>query len=351
MPKKAVIKAAYKYPELSLEHLQRLTDDTGLFQHAKYIIPDRQNGYCTDDNARALVVIVKYYKSHLQPKILRLFEIYLSFLYHSVKHDKTVYNFLEYDRRWRINEPSADALGRVIWAFGSVIADCPNDSYIHIVKEFFNNATNHINSIPPRSQCYAILGLSEFLKKFPQDQRAIELMTNTADTLVKHYNDIASDNWQWFENILSYANAIIPAALYLSATFLKNKIYLDVAEKTCKFLLDNTFNGKYFSFIGSNGWYPKNKKRAKFEQQPIEAADTVIMLAKAYQATKNKKYLTLQQKAFNWFLGENDINKPLYDTNTKGCCDGLSKDGININQGAESIISLLLAQLFLLEST
>jgi hypothetical protein len=129
---------------------------------------------------------------------------------------------------------------------------------------------------------------------------------------------------------------------------LNNLQYLDVAEKSCSFLLENTFNGKYFSFIGSNGWYPKGKKRAQFDQQPIEAADTCLMLVNAYLATKNKKYLLLQKKAFNWFFGENDINMPLYDPKTGGCCDGLGTDGVNINQGAESIATFLLAQLSLI---
>jgi hypothetical protein len=192
---------------------------------------------------------------------------------------------------------------------------------------------------------YSVFGLSELLSKFPEDRRAIELLNIAADSLVKNYNDNSSPAWDWFEDILTYANAIIPAAMYAAAKILNNRTYLDIAEKTCAFLLKNTFNGKHFSFIGSNGWYPKGKKRAQFDQQPIEASTTVIMLANAYEATKNKKYLTLQKKAFGWFFGENDINTPLYDAKTKGCCDGLGADGVNVNQGAESIISFLLALL------
>jgi hypothetical protein len=136
--------------------------------------------------------------------------------------------------------------------------------------------------------------------------------------------------------------------MYAAAKILNNQTCLETAEKSCSFLLENTFDGKHFSFIGSNGWYPKGKKRVQFDQQPIEGADTVIMLAKAYEATKNKKYRDLQKKAFGWFLGENDTNSPLYDPKTKGCCDGLGADGVNINQGAESIVSFLIAQLFLI---
>jgi uncharacterized protein YyaL (SSP411 family) len=328
-----------------LEHLKRLTDDTGLLQHAKYIIPDRLNGYCTDDNARALVVMTKYYKRYPELDALNLFEIYLSFLYHALKPDKTVYNFFDYSRNWRIDEPQHDTLGRAVWAFGTVIASPPNDDYIPFLKEFFCDTSNHLSTLPPRGLAYSVFGLSEFLSKYPDDRQANELLTIAADSLAKNYKEYSSANWDWFEDILTYANAILPAAMYAAGRMLDNRTYLDIAEKTCAFLLANTFNGKHFSFIGSNGWYPKGKKRAQFEQQPIEASTTVIMLANAYQATKNKKYLTLQKKAFNWFLGENDINAPLYDAKTKGCCDGLGADGANVNQGAESIISFLLALL------
>lgn len=335
-------------PKLDIEHLQRLTDDTGIIQHAKYIIPDRQTGYCTDDNARALIFITKYYKSHPQPEILRLFEIYLSFLYHSIKPDKTVYNFMDYDRKWKEQEPANDALGRVIWALGTVIAETPKDEYIPMLKEFFYDTSNHLPSLPPRSKCYAILGLAEYLKRFPDDTRSIDLLKNAANTLKNHFYDSASADWQWFEEILSYANSIMPAAMYTAAATFDNKTYLDIAERSCAFILEHSYKESHFSFVGSNGWHTKGQVRAQFDQQPIEAAYTVIMLAKAYEATKNKKYISLQKKSFEWFLGDNDINKPLYDPKTKGCCDGISEKGVNINQGAESTLSYLLAQLFLI---
>lgn len=346
MAKKASKK--FKPSKPSLEHLCRLTDDTGILQHAKYIIPDRQNGYCTDDNARALIVVSKYIKSHPEPQAKKIFDIYLAFLYHALKPDKTVRNFLDYDRKWRTGETEHDALGRAIWAFGSAIASPPNNDYIPIIKEFFYDTSNHIPSLPLRGTAYAMFGLAELLKKFPDDGQSIKLLNTAADILLKHYNKHSSAGWDWFEESLSYANAIMPAAMYAAAKILNNPEYLDIAEKTCSFLLENTFNDRHFSFIGSNGWYPKDKKRAQFDQQPIEAADTVIMLANAYSATKNKKYLALQQKAFGWYFGENDTHTPLYDRQTGGCCDGLGADGVNINQGAESIASFLIAQLSLI---
>jgi len=347
MSKKAS-KKKLKSPKPSLEHLCQLTDDTGILQHAKYIIPDRQNGYCTDDNARALIVVSRYLKSYPDPQARKLFDIYLAFLYHALKPDKTVYNFLDYSRKWRTGESEYDALGRTIWAFGTIIATPPNDDYIPIIKEFYEDTSKHIPSLPLRGTAYSIFGISEFLKKFPNDSQSIKLLNTAADILAKNYNECSSAKWDWFEELLSYANTIMPAAMYAAAKILNNPKYLNIAEKTCSFLLENTYNGRHFSFIGSNGWHPKGKKRAQFDQQPIEAADTVIMLANAYRATKNKKYLLLQKKAFGWFFGENDINMPLYDPETKGCCDGLGADGVNINQGAESIVSFLLARLSLI---
>jgi uncharacterized protein YyaL (SSP411 family) len=333
----------------SLEHLNRLTDDTGLLQHAKYIIPDRSNGYCTDDNARAIVAMTKYYKQYPEPEALKLLETYLAFLYHALKPDGTVYNFFDYNRNWHLSKSEYDALGRTIWAFGSVIAAPPNPDYTPVIKEFLYDTSKHIPSMPSRSIAYSIFGLSECLKKFPNDRQATKSLTIAAELLVKNYNKYSSPDWNWFEEMLSYANAIMPAAMYAAAKILNNQTYLGIAEKTCSFLLDNTFNGKHFSFIGSNGWYPKGKQRAQFDQQPIESSTTVIMLANAYRTTKNKKYLTLQKKALGWFLGENDIHTPLYDQKTKGCCDGLGANGVNINQGAESIVSFLLALLSVTE--
>lgn len=337
-----------KIPKISLEHLKRLTDDTGVLQHAKYIIPERHNGYCTDDNARALVFISKYYQNCPEYDILKLYETYFAFQYHSLKPDKTVHNFFDYNRNWKDSKPELDTLGRSIWAFGCVLARPPNEDYIPIVKEFFEDTCNHISTMSAKSASYAILGLTEFLEKFSDDKPANDNLKKAADILVKDFNKNSSKDWNWFEDILSYANAILPAAMFAAAKFIKNQTYLDIAEKSCSFLLDNTFNGKHFSFIGSNGWHPKGKKRAQFDQQPIEAADTVIMLYYAYQISKNKKYLDLQKKAFNWFLGENDLNVPLYDDKTKGCRDGLGEGGVNLNQGGESLLSFLIAQLYLI---
>ncbi|MCD4831919.1 MAG: glycosyltransferase [Anaerohalosphaeraceae bacterium] len=347
---RAKSQAILELPEPPLDHLIRITDDTGLIQHAKYMLPDRVHGYCTDDNARALVAMTKYYKQYSEPDSLKLLETYLAFTLHSQKPDGTVHNFMNYARHWRTPEPAHDATGRSIWALGSVIASPPMPMYLSIIKEYFDKSAQHIPNLSPRGMSYSILGLTDYLHQFPGASEIKKILTAAADTLVALYEKNATADWCWFENILAYDNAIMPAALFVAAMTLGEKKYADIAEKTCLFLLENIYNGSYFSFIGSNGWYPNGKTRAGYDQQPIEVASTIIMLRYAYELTVKSEYLKLQRKAFDWFMGDNDLNTPVYDFQTKGCCDGLEQGGVNVNQGAESIVSFLLSLLYVVES-
>jgi hypothetical protein len=197
---------------------------------------------------------------------------------------------------------------------------------------------------------YSILGMSDYLKQFPGASDIKRQLAIAADGLIAQYEENNLPDWQWFEDILTCDNAVLPRALFVASLTFEDKKYIEVAEKTCEFLLANTFNGDYFSFIGCKGWYERGGTRAAFDQQPIEAASTVMMLRAAYDATQNSKFLTLQRKAFDWFLGENDLHIPLYDFRTKGCNDGLVPGGLNINQGAESTLSFMLSLLAIVES-
>jgi uncharacterized protein YyaL (SSP411 family) len=336
-------------PEPSLEHLKRLTDDTGLLQHARYTIPYRADGYCTDDNARAVIVTTKYYARYHDQQALQLLDRYLAFVLYSQNSDGSVKNLMNFDRTWRKNEPGNDALGRVLWALGTVLAKPPSPAYLPIIKEYFENSAVCVEKQSPRGMAYSILGMSDYLKRFPEASDIKRQMEIAADGLVAQYEKNNFPDWQWFDGALTYDNAILPHALFVAGFALGEK-YLEVAEKTCEFLLANTFNGNHFSFIGCQGWYKRGGTKAKFDQQPIEASSTVMMLMAAYDATQNNKYLILQRKAFEWFLGENDLHIPLYDFKTKGCSDGLMSDGVNPNQGAESTLSFLLSLLTIIES-
>ena len=336
-------------PEPSLEHLERLTDDTGLYQHAKFIMPDRQEGYSTDDNARAEIVMTKYYAHHPQPEALRLFDTYLSFMLHAQKEDGSIRNFMNFNRSWRRNEPGNDALGRILWACGTVLATPPLPLYLPVVENCFDKSIAHLQRQRLRGLAYSILGMSGYLKRFPDADGIKQQMGTAADQLLAHYEKNSLPNWQWFESVLTYDNAVLPHALFAAGIVLANNKYIEAAQKTCEFLLANTFTGSHFSFIGCHKWYERGKAKASFDQQPIQAASTIMMLKAAYDATQDRKFQMLQRKAFDWFLGANDLGIALYDFATKGCSDGLTPDEANVNQGAESILSFLLALFAMLE--
>ena len=337
-------------PEPSLDHIQKLTDDTGLYQHAIFTIPNREFGYCTDDNARAVIAMTKYHHQYNEPQALKLLDTYLSFIIHSQNNDGSIRNFMNFDRTWLENEPLNDAFGRVLWAFGTVMAKPPTPAYLSIVKDCFDKSVERIQKQYPKGMAYSIIGMSDYLAQFPGASDIKRQLELAADGLIHQYEENSYSDWQWFEDLLSYDNAVLPYALFAAGLTLDNKKYLKVAEKTCEFLLTNTFNGNHFSFIGCKGWYERGKTKAHFDQQPIEAVSTVMMLRAAYDATKNKRFLMLQRKAFDWFLGLNDLHVPLYDFRTKGCYDGLGDNGVNTNQGAESTLSFLMSLLAVIES-
>ncbi|MHC4517195.1 MAG: glycosyltransferase [Planctomycetota bacterium] len=342
--------SSIEVPEPALDHLIKLTDDTGLYQHAKFMIPNRAHGYCTDDNARALIAMAKYYGQYPDAQALRLLDIYLSFLMYAQNPDGSVKNFMDFDRTWWENEPAHDAFGRVLWAFGTLMACMPSPAYLSIVKDCFDRAVNQVQKQHPRGMAYSVLGMCDYLKQFPgasDIKRELELAANG---LVRQYEENNYPDWDWFEDILTYDNAVLPHALFVAGQNLNNRYYVEVAEKTADFLLENTFDGDHFSFVGCNGWYERGKVRTCFDQQPIEAAGTVMMLRAAYDVTKEVKFLALQRKAFDWFLGANDLRIPLYDFHTKGCSDGLMPGGVNGNQGAESTVSFMLSLLAIIES-
>lgn len=338
-----------KIPEPSLLHIKQLTDETGLLQHAKFTVPDRSHGYCTDDNARIIVAMVKYYAQYNDSEALKLLQVYLSFLLHAQRADGTFHNFMTYDRKWIEPEPEHDSLGRALWALGTMMGKPLLPEMVPILKDFFDRSAGHIPSQSPRGRAYSILGMSEYLRQFPGASEIKRHLYSAAHFLDNLYHRCANPSWPWFEEILCYDNAVLPHGLFVAFRLTGEECYLETAQASCSFLIETTYTGKHFSFIGCQGWYRKGKARAQFDQQPLEAASTVLMLREAYEATGNSYYLKLQKEAFDWFLGKNDLQIPIYDFRTKGCSDGLEKSGVNLNQGAESMISFLLALLSIIE--
>jgi hypothetical protein len=345
-----VMKPKIELPEPSLEHLRRLTDDTGLFQHAKFTTPLRSQGYTTDDNARALVVTTKYHTLNRDDESLRLSDRYLAFILHAQNSDGTVRNFMNFDRSWMADEPANDALGRALWAFGTLLSQPPSPAYVPVAREHFDISAPLIEKQYPRGMAYSILGLAGYLARFPDADDIRGYMRKAADKIILQYEKNSEPNWPWFEDILTYDNAMLPCALFTAGAILNENKFLNVARETCEFLLANTYTGNHFSFVGCQGWFPRGGSKAQFDQQPIEAAGTVLMLDASYKATGDKKFLALRQKAFGFFLGENDLGISLYDPESKGCSDGLGAEGISANQGAESTLSFLLSLLTIIEN-
>lgn len=337
-------------PEPALDHMAKLTDDTGLFQHSRFTIPNRSHGYCTDDNARGAIAMARYYAQYPDPQALRLLDTYLSFLMHAQNPDGSIRNFMEFNRSWWEEEPAHDGFGRTLWAWGAILANPPAPAYVSVVKDCFDRSVRHAPQQSIRGMAYCVFGLCDYLRQFPGASDIKRHLESTADTLVAQFHEAGYADWTWFEDILTYDNAVLPHALFAAGRALDNDHYIEIAAKTADFLLETTFDGDHFSFVGCRGWYERGRARAMFDQQPIEAAAMVMMLRAAYDVTRNARFLTLQRTAFDWFLGANDLHIPLYDFRTKGCSDGLMPDGVNGNQGAESMVCFLLSLLSIMES-
>ena len=346
--KKRIMKT--NYPEPTLKHLIRMTDDTGLLQHSFGSIPDRKHGYCLDDNARAIVVATKYYNLVGDKKALDLLDRYLSFVVHMQRMDGRFHNFLSYNREFLDEVGSDDSFGRALWGLGYVMKYAP-DWITPVAKNNFDRALPHIEELNLRGSALALIGLYYYNKRFPgatSIRKGIKLL---ADKIVHHYKTQSTSDWHWFEPVLAYSNGLIPKSLMLAYEVVVNVEYINTALDSMEFLLKETFKNGHLSLIGSNGWYRKGKKRANFDQQPIDAMATIEMLRTAYAIYEKPEYLRKMKTAFNWFLGLNDKNTSMYDFRTGGCSDGLTPNGKSLNQGAESLLAYMLSLLDVIQLT
>jgi glycosyltransferase involved in cell wall biosynthesis len=337
-------------PPFSLAHFQRMTDDTGIIQHAKFGIPNLKEGYCLDDNARALLLAVMVINRKKDPRVLKLCPIYLSYIHYMQNRDGSFKNFMSFNRNFLDEVGSEDSFGRTIWALGYMLAYAPNDSYYQISKLLFTNALPIFEKLESiRSIANTMIGISYYLRSNPSDENMTEIYRKLTDKMIEFYEHNSSDDWKWFEQKFTYDNAILPLAmLHAAQTFSEEKIR-DIAMVSMNFLIDVTFTEGYLSIIGNEGWYRKNDERAQFAQQPIDAMAMVLMFHQAFIVTQDNNYLDKLFTSFMWFLGENDLRISLYDYETKGCCDGLESYGVNRNQGAESILAYLISYLTVLE--
>ncbi|MCK9506272.1 MAG: glycosyltransferase family 4 protein [Porticoccaceae bacterium] len=338
-------------PDLKLNHLEVLTDDTGILQHARYAVPDRMHGYCTDDNARALIVAAEVSQLSDEPQQYnRLSSCYLSFLSHAFNPESGRFrNFMSYDRRWLEDTGSADAHGRALHALGAAVALLNQERQAPLASILFKQALPATESFTSlRSIAFSLLGVHAYLKSFSGDLEARRIHTLLADRLLEQFQRNQSRDWPWPENIVTYANPCLPHALIISGHWLRRDDMVEVGLGSLRWLAEIQTDGGHFVPIGCNGWYPRNGAKARFDQQPLEAQTMVEACVIAYQITEDQYWLQQAMMCFYWFLGQNDINLPLYDAKTGGCCDGLQSDGVNQNQGAESTLAWLLSLIRLL---
>ncbi|MDP3991221.1 MAG: glycosyltransferase [Candidatus Nealsonbacteria bacterium] len=339
-------------PPVTLKHLKTLTDSFGIIQFAKNVKPDLSSGYCIDDNARAMIVAAKYWLCSRNKQIMNLLQTYLRFLKFAQKPNGVFINFVNHERMLQDTKLIEDAQGRAIWSLGYLLSEDNIPTHIKNQAEIiFKKAVPTIKFIKsPRVIAFAISGLYFYSKKHPRGKYK-NTLKKLADSLINDFRKATSKDWAWFENLLTYSNSKLPEALFDAYLATGEKKYLKIAEQSLRFLINITFDKKYFSPIGQNGWYFQNGKRAFFDQQPEDASSMVQTLVVAHQATRKEMYKKYALQAFSWFLGENYLNQAVYDEATGGCYDGLGQRSLNINQGAESTISYLLARLALEEKT
>jgi len=262
------------------------------------------------------------------------------------KDDGFFRNFLSFNREFMEDTGSEDAFGRTIWALGYTMRYAPGDSYHQIVRSMFYKASANFQKIKSiRSVAYIMIGLSYYLQSNGSDDCMIEEFRQLTYDLIAHYESHTSENWNWFEDSLTYDNAMLPLALMHAAQVFNDDKIRHVALQTMNFLIKHTFSGDYLSTVGNDGWFRKGGDKARFAQQPIDTLAAVLMFHQAYYLTNDKAYLKKLLTSYKWFFGENELRIRLYDFETCGCCDGLEHYGVNRNQGAESTLAYLISHL------
>jgi glycosyltransferase involved in cell wall biosynthesis len=355
----ATPKTLNQLPTLKLSHVNALTDDTGMLQHAIFTIPNRAEGYTTDDNARALiftVLLAQLDKDRGKDQFGKSESInpdwpfrYLAFLEHAFHPEKRRFrNFLGYDHRWIEDQGSEDSHGRSLWALGTLLARSENPGMRGAAGRLLEfSLPPALEFTSPRAWAYTLLGIQEYLNSYPGDRDAQKVRSVLSRRLHEMYEATRRKDWKWFENVLAYGNARLPQAMLVVGSACADDRMVFAGLEALDWLLKTQHceTNHHFVPIGSQGFYHQGGEKARFDQQPIEAAGAVSACLEAYRVTGDRRWRSEAWSAFNWFLGDNDLQLPLYDPETGGCRDGLHPDRVNQNQGAESSLSFLMALL------
>jgi hypothetical protein len=335
-----------RLPQANLNHLRHMTDDTGMLQHAKFTVPNRAHGYCVDDNARALIVAARAYNlNRNDPSLINLSSIYLSFLDSAFDPQTGRFrNFMSYERRWLEAIGSEDSHGRALWALGVVAGWGQNSGQVALATRLFHDALPALEGFSDsRPISFPILGIEAYLRRNEDDRQVLSLLESLGNRLQERFRNSATKDWQWHEVELNYDNGRLPEALIACGRVTGNKDMVALGIDVLSWLRDiqvDPSNG-WFAPVGNHGWFPKSGDKAQYDQQPLEAAAMIGASIEAYECTQREEWIELASTCFNWYLGQNDQQRQLYDYASGGCRDGLTAHGVNENQGAESTLSYL----------
>jgi hypothetical protein len=335
-------------PELKLNHVRAMTDDTGMLQHAIFSIPRYEDGYCVDDNARALLLMAMVEEAGTDERTTTgsLSSRYLAFVNHAFNKDTRRFrNFMAYSRDWLEACGSEDSHGRALWALGAVVGRSREPGRKHLGGQLFHGALPVVADFSsPRGWAFALLGIHEYLRAFKGETGVQVVQKLLADRLLSTFARDGRDDWPWCEDILAYDNARLPQALIISGQQLGQPEMIEAGLKSLQWLIGvQRSDAGLFAPVGTEGFHTRYKGGARFDQQPIEACATVSACFDAWRVTADEKWTHEMWRAFSWFLGENQLHTSLYDPITGGCRDGLHPDRPNENQGAESTLSFLIA--------
>lgn len=343
-------KLRYHLPEISLEHIKRLTTDTGMIQFSKIATPDPESGFTLDDNARALIAVAKHYQLTGDEEDLRLIDIYLDFIIFCQQDDGSFMNYVDHEGNYydkNRDENLEDSNGRAIWALGEFCSyDCLfSYNNLRRAEMALEKALPNIpNFTSPRAMAFAIKGLYHLNIK--NNETSIKnLITSLADNLVSKFRGVSDSKWRWFEDYMTYANSVLPEAMLYAYLATGNSLFEKTAIMSFDFLLSIIYKNKQIKVVSNKGWHNKGKVAHNFGEQPIDVAYTIMTLGLFYDTFGDEAYLKKMRNAFDWYLGKNHLHKIIYNAATGGCYDGLEEHHVNLNQGAESTVSYIMARL------
>ena len=353
---------AEESPTLKLDHLERMTDGTGMYQHAMFSVPNYNEGYTTDDNARALIVSVQLEEvlglgmtAAEQQSLARVQELgnrYLAFLWHAFNREEGRFrNFMDYNRQWQEEVGSEDSHGRSLWALGTVLARSKREGLQGMAGYLFEEALPVVAEFTsPRAWAFSLLGIQHYLRCFPGDRAVLSTQNTLVQKLKDLYRANRTDEWPWFEDIVTYCNPALPQALlrYGQASNDEEAIAIGLESLTWLVRIQQSDKG-WIMPIGNQGFYPKEGEISYFDQQPVEVYSLLSACLDAFRITNDIGWHDYATQAFEWFFGRNALGVSVYDKTTGGCRDGLHIDRLNENQGAESTVSLVQSMLEMMQ--